>query len=177
MHTPPIDRWKGHKPLLRALIRSIVALSVIAMSSLSSSGYRRRRWLVHQWSHSITYTEGGDPVAVAPDVVITSSGTFADGYIEFGIADSESEDRLFLPEGETPDTTEDAITVIGAAVYLGSGSTYKQIGTVNSSKDGQNGRPLRVDFSAALPNSSFDDGLNGWTVNKNVLKLGALATK
>ncbi|HTO01858.1 MAG TPA: hypothetical protein VL068_14410, partial [Microthrixaceae bacterium] len=175
----PTDRppTKRRTSLLRALIRAATAVAVIATTSLAMPGAASAAGLDVSGLTPINYTEGGDPVAVAPGIIITGGGTFADGYIEFGVADAQAEDRLFLPEAETPDQTKDSITVIGSAVYLGLGSGYKQIGTVNSPNDGQNGRPLRVDFSAALTNSSFDDGLTGWTVNENVVKLAALARK
>jgi len=132
----------------------------------------------------VTYTEGGDPVQVAPGITISGGGTFADGYIEFSIAGATADDRLFLPEGTTPDSAEGAITVIGEAVYLGlGGGEHKQIGTVSPPNDGQGGRPLRVNFSAALPNADFSGGVDGnghpigRTVNEHQIAMGALASK
>lgn len=125
----------------------------------------------------VVYTEGGDPVQVAPGITITG-GSFADGYVEFAVASSTAEDRLFLPEGSTPDTTDGAVTMIGEAVHLGLGDgEHKQIGTIDAVNDGREGRPLRVNFSAALPNASFNevDGDGhpvGWTVNEERLVLG-----
>lgn len=132
----------------------------------------------------VTYDEGGGPVQVAPGITISGGGTFADGYIEFSITGATADDRLFLPEGTTPDTTAGAITVIGGAVHLGLGSgEHKQIGTVAPPNDGQGGRPLRVTFSAALPNADFSGGVDanghpiGWTVNERQIAMGALASK
>ncbi len=126
----------------------------------------------------VSYAEGGPPVPVAPGVTITGGGTFADGFIEFSVANAGAEDRLFLPEGSTPDSTAGAITVIGDKVHLGLGAgEHKQIGTVHGTNDGQDGRPLRIDFSAALPNSSFSEGVDanghptGWTINERHLTM------
>lgn len=126
----------------------------------------------------ISYDEGGDPVQVAPGIEI-SGGSFADGFIEFAIPGATAQDRLFLPDGTTPSTVTGEITVIGTAVHLGLGDgEHKQIGTVDEVRDGQEGRALRVNFSAALPNSRFSDGVDanghplGWTVNDERLVLG-----
>lgn len=133
----------------------------------------------------IEYKEGGPPVPVAPNVEIIGGGTFADGFIEFAITGGNAEDRLFLPEGAVPDTAKDAVTVIGSAVYLGLGDgEFKQIGTVNNVNDGREGRPLRIDFSASLPNADFSGGVDanghpvGWTINdERVVLPASLATK
>jgi titin len=135
----------------------------------------------------ISYTEGDGPVTVAPNAVITESGSFADGYVEFSIPGATATESLTLPTVSTPDSTDGAVSVVGTAVYLGLGTDgYKQIGTVDPVKDGLAGAPLRVNFSAVLPNADFSGGVSGsagsqtptgWTVNRNYVALGSLASK
>lgn len=135
----------------------------------------------------ITYTEGDGPVTIAPNAVVTESGSFADGYVEFSIAGATSTESLTLPTVSTPDPTSGAVSVVGDAVFLGLGSgAYKQVGTVDPVKDGLAGHALRVNFSAVLPNGDFTGAVTGgagvqtpegWTVNRNYLALGSLASK
>lgn len=164
----------------RRLLHAVLALTLLVAAMVAAPAEASDGAPAVGGLGPVTYTEGGPPVKVAPGITITGGGTFADGYIEFGIAGAGAEDRLFLPEGTEPDTTEGAITVIGSAVHLGlGGGASKQIGTVNATHDGQQGRPLRVDFSAALPNASFSEGVDGnghplgWTITEQHLTLGA----
>lgn len=134
----------------------------------------------------ISYTEGAGPVPIAPNAVITESGSFADGYIQFSVAGATATETLALPTVASPDPTANAVSVVGSAVYVGLGGTYKQIGTVDPTNNGQAGRPLRVNFSAVLPNADFSGPVtggattatpDGWTINRNFIDLGSLADK
>lgn len=168
MHRP-----RPSRPLARAALAALVLLTAVMTPTAAGAAPATITGV-----DPVSYSEGGPPVAVAPGVTISGGGTFADGYIEFSVANSGTDDRLFLPEGSTPDPTAGAITVIGEKVYLGLGDgEHKQIGTVHATYDGQDGRPLRIDFSAALPNASFSEGVDanghpiGWTINERHLTM------
>ena len=132
---------------------------------------------------AVDYPEQGAAVAIAPAVDLTvSSGTFADGYVEFS-HDGTTNDALSLTTVESADTTSGAVSVVGSSVYLGlGGGESKQVGTVDSTKDGAAGEALRINFSAALENSDFSGGSvgsapPGWTINNELVTLGNLATR
>ncbi len=174
-HSPPrvVRRLLGAAASVVALVASVLVLTPGAASGATVTGLT-----------PIEFTEDGGPVPVAPNGEIDEAGSFADGYIQFSVAGATAEETLFLPEAASPGTDAGQVTVIGSAVYLGlGGGQYKQIGTVDSTNDGQQGRPLRVNFSAALPNSSFSEGTDGsgnptgWTINRQHVNLGALASK
>ncbi len=164
-----MNRPRASRALARAAVAALVVLSTVAVPAAGAGAAPATISGVEP----VSYTEGGPPVAVAPGIEISGGGTFADGYIEFDVTGAGPEDRLFLPEGSSPDSTAGTITVIGVQVYLGLGDgEHKQIGTVHPIHDGQQGRPLRIDFSAALPNASFSEGVDanghpvGWTINE-----------
>lgn len=174
-HSPvrPVRRLLGAAGAVLALVASVLALTPGAASGATITGLT-----------PIEFTEDGGPVPVAPDAVIDESGSFSDGYIQLSVTGATADETLFLPEADAPGTDAGQVTVIGSAVYLGlGGGQFKQIGTVDSTNDGKQGRPLRVNFSAALPNSDFSGGLDGsgepvgWTINRQHVNLGALATK
>jgi len=168
-------------------LRTLVAVSLAMIAVLALAVVPVSAATTITGLSPITYTEGAGPVTIAPNAVVTESGSFADGYVEFSIAGATSTESLTLPTVSTPDPTSGAVSVVGGAVFLGLGSgAYKQIGTVDAVKNGLAGQALRVNFSAVLPNGDFSGaatgGTNavtpsGWTVNRNYLALGALATK
>jgi PGF-pre-PGF domain-containing protein len=108
------------------------------------------------------------------DVTVTNSdGTgFGSGYIEFNLSNSTSYDDLDIQSSGSP-TTSGAISVTGSNVYVGTGSSTVQIGTINSTYDGQDGQKLKIDFiteSGSVPtNNDFESGdLTGWTTDTSI---------
>jgi len=108
------------------------------------------------------------------DVTVSNpDGTgFGSGYIEFNISGSTSYDDLDIQSSGSP-TASGAISVSGSNVYIGTGSSTVQIGTINSTYDGQDGQKLKIDFiteSGSVPaNNDFESGdLTGWTTDTSV---------
>ncbi|MBP1909980.1 PGF-pre-PGF domain-containing protein [Methanolobus bombayensis] len=108
------------------------------------------------------------------DVTVSNpDGTgFGSGYIEFNISGSNSYDDLDIQSSGSP-TASGAISVSGSNVYIGTGSSTVQIGTINSTYDGQDGQKLKIDFiteSGSVPaNNDFESGdLTGWTTDTSV---------
>lgn len=115
----------------------------------------------------------GHPVQVAPDFQLNaqSGETFAEGYIKFDIQDSNGyadSERLFLPDGAK-------VTLDGGSVLKVEGDQIlldgDPIASVNSEENGE-GKALKVDLSAPLPNGNFEEGSVGegvtvpsWTIN------------
>lgn len=129
----------------------------------------------------IEYFEKGNPVKVAPGINIsdtTPSAVFADGNVLFEIAEgSSANERLLLPDGASVVTSNGIVTVNGTTVLLNG----NPIGSVDPALNGS-GKALRINFSTPLENGDFSqaDGSGnpaGWTVNKNVVKLGSLASR
>ncbi|NCB43137.1 MAG: S-layer homology domain-containing protein [Clostridia bacterium] len=137
---------------------------------------------------SVDYDEtAGTPVVIAPTVSITDPVGFDEnGYVEFAITDSKSvEDLDFQRVSSTAEisTGSGIISIYGDLVYKGNGSEYDAIAGIDSVKDGQNGQPLRINFSRELENASFKEGptgsalttetLPGWSVESGTFDLTA----
>ncbi len=67
------------------------------------------------------------------------------------------------------DTSFNAVSLVGDRVYLGTGDTARQLGTLDPLNNGLNGKPLRINLTRqAFENSNFTDtdntgALKGWT--------------
>lgn len=130
--------------------------------------------------HDVTYAEGSAPVQVAPDIQITNGGTYSDGFLKFAVAGGLADETLSLTTVAQADTTAGVVSVVGTAIYLGEGTTARQIGSVNAVSNGKQGKALQIDFSTPLVNGDFEGSSTtptGWTINNNVVTLGSLATK
>jgi len=115
----------------------------------------------------------GDSVKVAPNFELDpiSGETFAEGYIKFEITDSNGyvpTDKLFLPDGGKVTLDNGNILVVNGDQILLDGVA---IASVNSDENG-NGKALKIDLSAPLPNGNFEEGESGdnvavpnWTIN------------
>ena len=105
---------------------------------------------------NLAYTEQEGWVYLDSDVTVTGgTDNFIDGYIDIQLAAGTSYDQLRLVGNGG------SLTVVGSAVYWDG----TRIGTVDATRNGQNGNPLRISFSGSLPNASFEDGFTGWSVD------------
>jgi hypothetical protein len=164
---------------------AVLAVALSAGSLVAGESYAASSVVVSLGASPIDYPEQGPPVFVAQDAVVSSTTGFADGFIEFSVSGAlnQSEDVLRLSTSETPGTGEGEVSVVGNQVFLGLGDGSKQVGTVDSIKNGLGGQPLRVNFSASLENADFTGGVDsnghpvGWTVNNGAVVLGALASR
>lgn len=128
---------------------------------------------------SISYTEeAGTPVPVAPNIVIRDVAGFNEnGSLEFSVTGAKPSEQLAVTQVSDADaicTGLDEVSVFDNTVYLGTGASYKAIASIDSVKNGQNGNPLKINFSRELENANFNEGktntnlqngeLPGWTI-------------
>jgi len=108
---------------------------------------------------SMGYDSQNTWVNIDSDVTVSSaSDDFTGGYVEVAVGSATTHDDLRLVGNGG------SLTVIDAAVYW-NGS---RVGTIDNTKDGQDGSALRIDFSTVAPlaNAGFETGdLTGWTVD------------
>ena len=119
------------------------------------------------------YTEQGAPVAIGSAVTITGGTSYAGEYVEFAVDAAAGSDVLSLLSVATPVVTAGTVSIVGSSVYLGNGSAADPVGSVDATRDGQSGRPLRVNFTSAFNNPSFESAdLTGWTPLNQRIDLG-----
>ena len=116
------------------------------------------------------YREGADPLTIADSYSFSTAGTYADGYLKFTIsANGDSNDVLSISSNETPDALG-AVSVSNGFVYIGTGVSRELVGSIDAVADGTDGNPLKINFSAALPNAGFENVTNGvaddWTFSE-----------
>jgi len=141
----------------RALIVLTIVVPLLILSyaiALADSG---PPWV--QGLEDLDYMEQNLWVPLDTDVTVTPAtgvDNFTGGYVEIDIVtNTTSADNLRLVSGA-------AVTVSGTSVYWNGTA----IGSIDTSRDGQNGNPLRINFFSPLANSGFETGdLTGWTVN------------
>ncbi|RYZ22533.1 MAG: HYR domain-containing protein [Chitinophagaceae bacterium] len=117
------------------------------------------------------YTEGAGRIFLQPNMTVTGGTGFGGGYVIFKIASPSTADQLGLESDANPNASG-AISVDAGAVYLGTGSGRTLVGSVDGILNGQNGKDLKVNFTSNFSNSSFEAGLDGWTVINQMVDLG-----
>lgn len=123
----------------------------------------------------VPYTEQGAPVPIGQNVTITSDAgspsSYGGGYIDFQIDGDPASALLSLRGDAAPSTANGAISIVDGVAYRGNGTTADVIGSVDETLDGTNGH-LRVNFTSPFSNSSFEDGITGWTPMTQQIDLG-----
>ena len=112
----------------------------------------------------LQYSEGDGAVLIDGDVTIGGGTDYTGGYIDFEIGGATSSESLGFISDSTPSTVNGEVSIVGSTVYRGNGSVAIVIGSVDPIKNGENGQPLRINFSNAFENGDFQDGTNGSTV-------------
>ena len=112
----------------------------------------------------LEYSEGDGAVLIDGDVTIGGGTDYTGGYIDFEIGGATSSESLGFISDSTPSTVNGEVSIVGTTVYRGNGSVAIVIGSVDPIKNGENGQPLRINFSNAFENGDFQDGTNGSTV-------------
>ncbi|QQQ15521.1 VCBS domain-containing protein [Aeromonas media] len=112
----------------------------------------------------LQYSEGDGAVRIDGDVTIGGGTDYTGGYIDFEIGGATSSESLGFISDSTPSTVNGEVSIVGSTVYRGNGSVAIVIGSVDLVKNGENGQPLRINFSNAFENGDFQDGTNGSTV-------------
>ena len=112
----------------------------------------------------LNYVEGDGTVLIDGDVTISGSTDYTGGYIDFTIDGATADESLGFQTDSTPSTIDGEISIVGSTVFRGDGANSVVIGSVDATLNGQNGQPLRINFSNAFENGDFQDGTNGSTV-------------
>ena len=127
--------------------------------------------------HDNGATTPGDGVKIDDDVTISGSSNFADGYLQFKkVGPAVAGDKIEIK----PDTDPNAygsISVNKSVVYLGTGGDKRQIGTIDSTENGADGKNLKINFATPLPNGGFEDSDQSWTYNNNFISLSGDSAK
>lgn len=119
------------------------------------------------------YTEQEAPVTIGTGTSVTGGGFYDGEYIDFEITDATAEENLALVSVSTPDTTDGVVSVVGTAVYIGTGANAVPIGSIDGASDGQGGTKLRVNFGSDFRNAGFEDGeIDPWTALEQRIELG-----
>jgi uncharacterized repeat protein (TIGR02059 family) len=112
----------------------------------------------------LIFTSGDGPVAIDSDVTVTGGGNYADGYVRFALENPSSGDVLALPSGADVNAAGALSVDAGGNVFLGNGVDRDRVGTIDTVENGLAGKPLKILFSAPLPNSGFELGELNWQI-------------
>ena len=149
-----------------------VAAAVIALSLLSATISAAA--ITFDGARDVAYEEQAPPVRIADGLTVVDGSPYDGGYLEFSIHDAAVSEVLDLIRSTNADATDGAVSVVGSEVFLGNGATADRIGVVHSGRDGDDGRPLRIDFDGRTILGDFEDGtLQGWTPIEEQVDLGA----
>ncbi|MFC4260927.1 DUF4347 domain-containing protein [Marinobacter lacisalsi] len=114
----------------------------------------------------LNYVEGDGTVLIDGDVAIGGSTDYTGGYIDFAIDSATTDESLGFQTDNAPSIVSGQISIVGSTVFRGDGTNSVVIGSVDATLNGQNGQPLRINFSNAFENGDFQDGTDGSTVIK-----------
>jgi hypothetical protein len=141
-------------------MRKILISIIIVLVILAGAGAPIRDVLAGSGSGTgtLTYYFGQGWADFQPSMSVSSGGNnWTDGYLDFAISSFDSGDQLRISDNGS-------VTVSGSSVYYNG----NLVGTVDGSRNGQNGNPLRINFTGSLTNSGFETGdFTGWSVNQN----------
>lgn len=120
-----------------------------------------------------SYTENTAASAIDSSIILSGGSNYGGGYIRFNLSSSNSTDQLTLTNAANANASG-AISFAGASVYLGNGSGRDAIGSIDATENGQNGKALKINFTANFTNPSFETGsVSGWTIGTTQVKLGS----
>lgn len=111
------------------------------------------------------------PVKLDDDVTLTSSGGFSDGYLLIHNTSSAVTGDVLSLLSDSSTSAYGAISLTDGIVYLGSGSGKKQIGSIDETLNGVDGKDLKILFATPLPNGGFEDGSDNWTYTNSIISL------
>ncbi len=160
-------RTRSARASRRSLISVIASVGLLTMPMIPA-----------QADPVTEHVADSSPTTVDPDATLVVGGSMFDGgYLDFEVSDASTGETLSLPQSASPVTTSGVVSVVGAGVYLGDGSSATLIGQVDGTYDGTGGNKLRIAFTSPFVNPSFEQGSTGWTsVNSRVdLGLSTLA--
>ena len=149
--------YRKRKRLLPLILTLALILSAFPATALADS--------VVDLTGSLYITEG-DPAVLVDTSATVASGDYANGYVQMSTSTASQYDQLSFQSAANPNA-EGAISFSGSTVYLGDGSGTLAIGNIDSTYNGQNGQPLRVNFVTPMANSGFENGSTGWSLNNS----------
>ena len=98
----------------------------------------------------LSYNEQAALSVIDSDISITGGAAGGDnytGHLEFSLSSSDSHDFLRFSNDGAASTINMQVSIIGSVVYVGNGTGAAILGSVDSTKNGLNGNPLRVNIS------------------------------
>jgi hypothetical protein len=113
-----------------------------------------------------TYTEASTPIIIDNNVTLSGGSNYGGGYLLFDLTNGTVNDQLGVTSDANPNASG-AISFSGGNMYLGNGSGKDVVGSIDGTLDGSNGKDLKINFTSNFANSSFENGLGGWTVSPN----------
>ena len=148
----------------------VVFITLALLGSTLMPGIALAGSVINLSDSSINITEGDSPVYVDQNVTVTSSTSFDDGYVRFSVDGANTGDIFSVVSDANPNASG-AISFSGSTVYLGDGSGTTAIGVIDSTENGQNGQPLKINFSSPMANSGFESGTTGWSINESEYRM------
>ena len=107
--------------------------------------------------------------------------TTTNDYIEFS-DHGDGGETISISSVSSPDTTNGTLSIVNGSVYKGNGLSSELIGSLDPTRNGTNGLPLRINyFKPSFVNGSFEDGLvngsiPGWTTINQRIQLNGGST-
>ncbi|MFL2802104.1 MAG: cadherin domain-containing protein [Paracoccaceae bacterium] len=129
----------------------------------------------------LSYNEQAALSVIDSDISITGGATggdnYAGGFLEFSLSSADSHDFLRFSNDGAASTTNGQVSIIGSVVYVGNGTGAAILGNVDSTKNGLNGNPLRVNISNSFQNGNFEsnDGTStfgNWQIQSGPIYFG-----
>jgi hypothetical protein len=159
--------WSGYHTILKRVTGSIRSLTIIllalmvAVNALPVLAAGNQSPLAGSISglDNLSYAVLQGWTFLDSNVAVTSgTNNWTNGYIDIAMTSNGSTaDQLRVLSSGLLNITGDAVSWNGT-----------RIGTIDPVRNGVNGQPLRINFSASLLNSGFETGnYSGWTVNQN----------
>ena len=110
-----------------------------------------------------SYTENQGKIAIDHNFAAFTGSDYSGGSLATTISNSTTHDKLTLAADASTSTTNGELSVVGNQLFLGDGSTAIPVGSVDSTNNGDSGKPLQVNFSAGFENANYEVGSNGET--------------
>lgn len=168
--SPLSGRSNRRRPRHRRAVATGLAISVALAMFLAPSAMAAP---IVGGGGTVSYTEQDPPMLIGEDITIGGTSPYGGGHVDFAIGSSGASEFLTLVDDDAPVTVAGAVSIVGDVVYLGNGTGADAIGSVDPTRNGQNGSPLRVNFTSPFTNESFESGdLSGWTVVDEWIDLG-----
>ncbi|MCP5078044.1 MAG: tandem-95 repeat protein, partial [Psychromonas sp.] len=124
------------------------------------------------------YTENQGLINLSHDTTIYDGVEYSGGSLVFDITNSTTNDQITIADDGTASTVNNELSVVGSNVYIGNGNVATLVGAVDSIENGQNGQPLKVNFSNDFQNADYTIGnlgdtvILGWTTVLSQIRLG-----